>query len=201
MAADARLDPGLLTGDLALLGEGCQNRFAVIPRRTVIAAWAPRHGGLRGRFGHPSPARGGAGCARARDDQVLLLHGFNPFAPADLFWFTIGGGIDPGESPAAAAAWELLEETGMAVDPADLGELVWHRIASSASTEDVTARKKTTSYCVWSLSRSVLRAWTRSRGDSCRLPLVARRRPGDRRRGDLPSRVATAARRPDKLTT
>ncbi len=62
-------------------------------------------------------------------NRVLLLHGFNPSAPADLFWFTIGGGIDPGESPAAAAARELLEEAGLAVDPADLGEPVWQRIA------------------------------------------------------------------------
>jgi 8-oxo-dGTP pyrophosphatase MutT (NUDIX family) len=62
-------------------------------------------------------------------DRVLLLHGFNPSAPAELFWFTIGGGVDPGESPAAAAARELLEEAGVAVDPADLGEPVWHRIA------------------------------------------------------------------------
>jgi 8-oxo-dGTP pyrophosphatase MutT (NUDIX family) len=63
------------------------------------------------------------------DNRVLLLHGFNPSAPADLFWFTIGGGIDPGESPAGAAARELLEEAGLAVNPADLGEPVWHRIA------------------------------------------------------------------------
>jgi 8-oxo-dGTP pyrophosphatase MutT (NUDIX family) len=62
-------------------------------------------------------------------NRVLLLHGFNPSAPAELFWFTIGGGIDPGESAAAAAARELLEEAGLAVDPADLGEPVWHRIA------------------------------------------------------------------------
>jgi 8-oxo-dGTP pyrophosphatase MutT (NUDIX family) len=63
------------------------------------------------------------------DNRVLLLRGFNPAAPAELFWFTIGGGIDPGESAAEAAARELLEEAGLAVDPADLGEPVWHRIA------------------------------------------------------------------------
>ena len=63
------------------------------------------------------------------DNRVLLLQGFNPAAPAELFWFTIGGGIDPGESAAEAAARELLEEAGLAVDPADFGEPVWHRIA------------------------------------------------------------------------
>ncbi len=63
------------------------------------------------------------------DNRVLLLHGFNPSAPAELFWFTIGGGIDPEESTAEAAARELLEEAGLAVDPADLGDPVWQRIA------------------------------------------------------------------------
>lgn len=62
-------------------------------------------------------------------NRVLLLHGFNPAAPAELFWFTIGGGIEPGESIAAAAARELLEEAGLVVAPAELGEPVWHRTA------------------------------------------------------------------------
>jgi 8-oxo-dGTP pyrophosphatase MutT (NUDIX family) len=75
------------------------------------------------------PRRAARVLAVDADRRVLLLHGFNPSAPAELFWFTIGGGIDPGESPAAAAARELLEETGLVVDPADLGEPVWHRIA------------------------------------------------------------------------
>ncbi len=61
--------------------------------------------------------------------RVLLLQGFNPSEPAELFWFTIGGGVEPGESTAQAAARELLEEAGLAVDPADLGDPVWRRIA------------------------------------------------------------------------
>jgi 8-oxo-dGTP pyrophosphatase MutT (NUDIX family) len=39
-------------------------------------------------------------------------------------WFTPGGGIEPGESLAEAAARELFEETGLRVAPEDLGERV-----------------------------------------------------------------------------
>lgn len=49
--------------------------------------------------------------------HVLLLRGFDP-ARADRgsWWFTPGGGIDPGESAADAARRELAEETGLRVD-------------------------------------------------------------------------------------
>jgi 8-oxo-dGTP pyrophosphatase MutT (NUDIX family) len=61
--------------------------------------------------------------------RVLLLHGFDPAAPDRPFWFTVGGGAEPGESLAAAAARELREEAGLAVEPGALGEPVWHRLA------------------------------------------------------------------------
>jgi 8-oxo-dGTP pyrophosphatase MutT (NUDIX family) len=53
---------------------------------------------------------------------VLLLHGWDPLRPDDPFWFTIGGAAEPGESLPAAAARELREEVGIAVDPDRLGE-------------------------------------------------------------------------------
>ena len=57
--------------------------------------------------------------------RVLLFRGGDPAAPeAGTWWFTPGGGLDPGETHAEAAARELREETGLLVDPAALGEPV-----------------------------------------------------------------------------
>lgn len=42
--------------------------------------------------------------------------------PDESFWFTIGGGIEPGESEPQAAKRELWEETGIDRPAADLGE-------------------------------------------------------------------------------
>ncbi|PZF97803.1 NUDIX hydrolase [Micromonospora deserti] len=57
--------------------------------------------------------------------RVLLFSGWDPSRPDHRYWFTPGGGLDPGESPAAAAARELAEETGLRLAPAELGESVW----------------------------------------------------------------------------
>ena len=53
---------------------------------------------------------------------MLLLHGWDPKRPDEPFWFTIGGAAEPGESLPRAAARELLEEVGIEIDPALLGE-------------------------------------------------------------------------------
>jgi 8-oxo-dGTP pyrophosphatase MutT (NUDIX family) len=58
-------------------------------------------------------------------DRLLLFRGGDPAAPeAGTWWFTVGGGVDPGESLVDAAARELFEETGLRCSPADLGEPV-----------------------------------------------------------------------------
>ncbi|MEH0932351.1 NUDIX hydrolase [Micromonospora sp. CPCC 205558] len=57
--------------------------------------------------------------------RVLLFEGFDPARPGHRYWFTPGGGLDPLESPAVGAARELAEETGLQLDPAELGESVW----------------------------------------------------------------------------
>jgi 8-oxo-dGTP pyrophosphatase MutT (NUDIX family) len=57
---------------------------------------------------------------------ALLLRGGDPARPGLRWWFTPGGGLDDGETTAQGAARELFEETGLRVDPADLGEPVWH---------------------------------------------------------------------------
>jgi 8-oxo-dGTP pyrophosphatase MutT (NUDIX family) len=60
-------------------------------------------------------------------NRVLLLRGFDPADPDHLFWFTVGGGADPGETLAEAAARELREEVGIGADAASLGRPVWRR--------------------------------------------------------------------------
>ena len=60
--------------------------------------------------------------------RVLLVRGSDPGRPGSRYWFTIGGGVDPGESVAQAAARELYEETGLRVDPGDLGAPFRHEV-------------------------------------------------------------------------
>jgi len=57
-------------------------------------------------------------------DRILLMKGHLPSNPgAQGFWFTIGGGIEAGESVYEAAAREVLEETGLT--DVTLGEIAW----------------------------------------------------------------------------
>ena len=92
------------------------------------------------------------------DDRILLLCFRGTLAP--LFWITPGGGLDPDESPAEAAARELGEETGVRVTAAGLGPQIavaaghldipgwlsgvfredyfFHRLPSAAATVDTS---------------------------------------------------------------
>jgi 8-oxo-dGTP pyrophosphatase MutT (NUDIX family) len=63
-----------------------------------------------------------------RADRTLLLRGGDPARPGLRWWFTPGGGLDDGELPAAGAARELFEETGLRVEPEELGEPIWHQV-------------------------------------------------------------------------
>ena len=51
------------------------------------------------------------------DDRVLLFRHLLPAPWAREGWLTPGGAIEPGETPAQAAARELAEETGHLVPP------------------------------------------------------------------------------------
>ncbi|WP_315095570.1 NUDIX domain-containing protein [uncultured Cellulomonas sp.] len=63
------------------------------------------------------------------DDRVLLIRGHDVDQPDRSWWFTVGGGIDDGEDPAAAAVREVREETGIALDPGQLVGPVFTRSA------------------------------------------------------------------------
>ncbi|SEN22995.1 NUDIX hydrolase [Nonomuraea pusilla] len=57
-------------------------------------------------------------------DRILLYRALRSIKDPYYAWYTIGGGIRPGETPSAAAARELLEEIGHEVTPASLGPVV-----------------------------------------------------------------------------
>lgn len=62
------------------------------------------------------------------EDRLLLFHGYDPARPEHRYWFTPGGGLEPGEPAAVGAARELAEETGLRLSPEELGEPVWREV-------------------------------------------------------------------------
>ncbi|HWM73796.1 MAG TPA: NUDIX domain-containing protein [Nocardioides sp.] len=56
--------------------------------------------------------------------EVLLLHGWDPAAPDEPYWFSIGGAIDADESLVDAAVREMREETGIVIQPTELSEAI-----------------------------------------------------------------------------
>lgn len=67
------------------------------------------------------PRRSGRVLLVDRADRVLLFCGADPAAPAaGSWWFTPGGGLDPGETEREGAARELFEETGLRCRAEDL---------------------------------------------------------------------------------
>jgi len=58
------------------------------------------------------------------DQRLLLMRGRLPSErDGPSFWFTVGGGLEPGESLFEGAAREVLEETGLT--DVTLGPIIW----------------------------------------------------------------------------
>jgi 8-oxo-dGTP pyrophosphatase MutT (NUDIX family) len=78
------------------------------------------------------------------DDRILLLEGRDSTRPeVGTWWFTPGGGIDAGETPAEAARREVREEVGI-----ELGELgaVVHERTTEFDFEAVHYRQREVFY-------------------------------------------------------
>lgn len=61
--------------------------------------------------------------------RVLLVRGHDADEPDRHWWFTVGGGMDPGESPEQTACREVFEETGLQIHATDLEGPVLQRSA------------------------------------------------------------------------
>ncbi|MEU6439439.1 NUDIX domain-containing protein [Streptomyces sp. NPDC047046] len=61
--------------------------------------------------------------------RLLLLSARDPRSPGAAWWFTVGGGIEAGESGEEAALREVAEETGLVLRSDRLGPVVWTRRA------------------------------------------------------------------------
>jgi 8-oxo-dGTP pyrophosphatase MutT (NUDIX family) len=75
---------------------------------------------------HATPRRAARVILVDTEGRVLLFRGGDPNRPeAGTWWFTVGGGLLPGETPEAGAGRELLEETGLRVS--DVGPALFER--------------------------------------------------------------------------
>jgi 8-oxo-dGTP pyrophosphatase MutT (NUDIX family) len=73
--------------------------------------------------------------------RILLVRGRATSAPdARSFWFTVGGGVDEGETLEAGALREIAEETGFT--EVELGPVVWVRASVFTLADGETVMMK-----------------------------------------------------------
>lgn len=92
------------------------------PGHRLGPEWTPGPDGLLFR-------RGARVIVLDEHDRVLLVRGHDADQPDRSWWFTLGGGIDPGESARDAAIREVREESGVVLDPAQVVGPVFTRSA------------------------------------------------------------------------
>ena len=74
--------------------------------------------------------------------RVLLVEGHDPARPEEgWYWFTVGGGVDEGETPEEAAIRETREETGLELVAEQLGPVVREDVIEF-SFEHTTLRQR-----------------------------------------------------------
>lgn len=73
----------------------------------------------------------------SEDGHTFLMRGHDRHDPTYSWWFTVGGGIDAGETPAAAAVREMWEETGVQISETDLIGPVVKRVGKFEFTDRV----------------------------------------------------------------
>jgi 8-oxo-dGTP pyrophosphatase MutT (NUDIX family) len=106
------------------------------------------------------------------DDRVLLFRHLLPAPRAQEGWLTPGGAIDPGETPAQAAARELAEETGHLLPATGTGLAV---AVDSGQWQDASGTTVTTTNWYFFARAASSRVDLSGQGDSERRDLLGHR--------------------------